>query len=145
MTVKRVSPQEADQLVREEAYAYVDVRSIPEFEAGHPAGAYNIPIMHKTAAGMQPNVEFGEVVSAVFPKDAKLVLGCRSGNRSLRAAQMLLQMGFEEVVDQRAGTAGARDAFGQLQEPGWMEAGLEAATKARPGRSYRAIQASTKG
>jgi rhodanese-related sulfurtransferase len=145
MTVKRVSPQEADHLVREEGYAYVDVRSIPEFEAGHPAGAYNIPIMHKTAAGMQPNAAFGDVVSTAFGKDAKLVLGCRSGNRSLRAAQMLLQMGFEEVVDQRAGTAGARDAFGQLQEPGWTAAGLETATEAQPGRSYEALQTRAEG
>lgn len=141
MTVKRVSPNEADQLVRERGYVYVDVRSIPEFEAGHPAGAYNIPIMHKTAAGMQPNVEFIDVVTAVFPRDAKLVLGCRSGNRSLRAAQILLQAGYEHVVDQRAGTAGARDAFGQLQEAGWEAAGLEIGTEAEPGRVYEALRA----
>lgn len=141
MTVKRVSPQEADQLVREGGYAYVDVRSIPEFEAGHPTGAYNIPIMHKTAAGMQPNPEFVDVVSAAFPKDAKLVLGCRSGNRSLRAAQMLMQVGYEDVVDQRAGTAGTRDAFGQLQEAGWEAAGLEIGTEAHPDRAYEALRA----
>ena len=90
MTVKRVSPHEADQLVREEGYAYLDVRSIREFEAGHPAGAYNIPFLHKTPSGMQPNPEFADVVTTVFAKDAKLVLGCRSGNRSLRAAEILL-------------------------------------------------------
>ncbi len=140
MTVKRVSPQEADQLVREEGYAYVDVRSIPEFEAGHPAGAYNIPILHQTAAGMQPNAEFLEVVSSVFPKHSKLVIGCRSGNRSLRAAQILLQAGFETVVDQRAGLAGARDAFGRLQEVGWEGAGLGMATEAHPERNYGALR-----
>jgi rhodanese-related sulfurtransferase len=145
MTVKRVSPVEADQLVREGGYVYVDVRSIPEFEAGHPAGAYNIPIMHKTAAGMQPNAEFVEVVEAVFPKDAKLVLGCRSGNRSLRAAQILLEVGYEEVVDQRAGTAGARDAFGQLQEPGWDAQGLAIGTEAEPDRAYEALRAQKSG
>lgn len=145
MTVKRVSPLEADQLVREGGYAYVDVRSIPEFEAGHPAGAYNIPIMHKTAAGMQPNTEFVDIVAAVFPRDAKLVLGCRSGNRSLRAAQMLMQVGYEDVVDQRAGTAGARDAFGQLQEAGWEAAGLEIGTEAHPDRAYEALRARKEG
>lgn len=139
MTVKRVSPQEADQLVREEEYAYLDVRSIPEFEAGHPAGAYNIPIMHKTPAGMQPNPEFMAVVEAVFPRHAKLVIGCRSGNRSLRAAQILLEAGFETVVDQRAGLAGARDAFGQLREIGWEGAGLDMATEAHPERNYAAL------
>lgn len=143
MTVKRVSPLEADRLIRDGGYVYVDVRSIPEFESGHPAGAYNIPIMHKTAAGMQPNVDFVDVVAAVFPKDAKLVLGCRSGNRSLRAAEVLLQAGYEDVVDQRAGTAGARDAFGQLQEAGWEAAGLEVGTEAHPERAYEALRART--
>ena len=139
MTVKRVSPEEADHLVREEGYVYVDVRSIPEFEAGHPTGAYNIPIMHNTQAGMQPNTDFVEVVSSVFPKDTKLVLGCRSGNRSLRAAEILQQLGYQEVVDQRAGLAGARDAFGQLREAGWVAAGLDMATEAHPERTYETL------
>ena len=119
MTVKRVSPKEADELIRNEGYVYLDVRSIPEFEAGHPSGAYNIPIMHQTVNGMQPNEEFILVVEATFDRDTKLVVGCRSGNRSLRAAQILLQSGFVDVVDQRAGLAGARDAFGQLQDQAW--------------------------
>ena len=106
MTVKRVSPQEADALVKDEGYAYFDVRSIPEFDAGHPAGAYNIPLMHATPSGMRPNGDFMSVVAAVFPKDSKLVVGCRSGNRSLRAAEALLAAGFEHVVDQRAGHRG---------------------------------------
>ena len=108
MTVQRVSPHEADRLVRDEGYAYLDVRSVPEFEAGHPTDAYNVPIMHKTGAGMEPNHDFMEVVTAVFPKDTKLVLGCRSGNRSLRAAQQLLAAGYEYVVDQRAPARPAR-------------------------------------
>ena len=140
MTVTRVSPEEADSLVREHDHAYVDVRSIPEFEAGHPAGAYNIPLMHKTAAGMQPNPDFVSDVEAHFGKDDKLVLGCRSGGRSLRAAQMLLAAGFTHVVDQRAGWDGARDAFGQLQEPGWEAAGLPTATTATPGRDYPSLR-----
>jgi rhodanese-related sulfurtransferase len=41
---RRVSPQEAKDLMDKEGYVYVDVRSIPEFEAGHPAGAFNVPI-----------------------------------------------------------------------------------------------------
>ena len=145
MTVKRVSPTEADRLIREDGYVYVDVRSTPEFEAGHPAGAYNVPIMHKTPGGMQPNGDFMRAVAASFPKDAKLVLGCRSGNRSLRAAQLLLQAGYEDVVDQRGGTAGARDPFGQLQEPGWEAAGLAVSTEPEPGRGYEALLAKADG
>lgn len=141
MTVKRVSPHEADALVRDEGYVYVDVRSIPEFDAGHTAGAYNIPLMHATPSGMRPNGDFMSVVSAVFPKDRKLVLGCRSGNRSLRAAEALIAAGYENVVDQRAGHGGARDAFGQLQEAGWEGAGLEVAIEPHPERTYESLLA----
>lgn len=139
MTVKRVSPQEADRLLREAGYVYVDVRSIPEFDAGHPTGAYNIPLLHATPSGMRPNGDFMSVIHAVFPKDSKLVIGCRSGNRSLRAAEALAAAGFEHVVDQRAGLDGARNAFGQVEEPGWKSDGLETTSEALPDRTYEAL------
>lgn len=145
MTVKRVSPQEADALVREDGYVYVDVRSIPEFDAGHAPGAYNIPLLHATPSGMRPNGDFMSVINAVFSKDSKLVLGCRSGNRSLRAAEALVSAGFEHVVDQRAGHDGARDPFGQLQEPGWHGVGLEVSAEAHPDRTYEALVARRDG
>ena len=141
MEVKRVSPHEAEALVREQGYVYLDVRSVPEFEAGHPPGAYNVPILHSTPSGMRPNGNFVGVVLAAFPRDTKLVIGCRSGNRSLQAARVLLQAGFEEVVDQRAGLAGARNPFGQLVEPGWEAAGLGLTQDPHPGRTYEALAA----
>lgn len=136
MSIKRVSPEEAKALVEDEGYVYLDVRSVPEFEAGHPAGAYNIPLAHMTQGGMRPNADFLAEVAAAFPVDTKLVLGCKSGGRSLRAAQALSQAGYEHLVDQRAGFGGARDGFGQLREPGWQASGLAVATEAEPGRSY---------
>jgi rhodanese-related sulfurtransferase len=145
MTVRRVSPQEADTLIKEEGYVYLDVRSVPEFDAGHAAGAYNIPLLHATPSGMRPNGDFMSVVLSIFPKDTKLVIGCRSGNRSLRAAEALMAAGFAHVVDQRAGHGGARDPFGQVQEPGWQGAGLEVATEPHPERTYEALSARTNG
>ncbi|MGB5349903.1 MAG: rhodanese-like domain-containing protein [Polyangiales bacterium] len=145
MTVKRVSPLEAAALLEDEGYVYLDVRSIPEFDQGHAVGAYNIPLLHATPSGMRPNGDFMSVVAAVFPKDSKLVLGCRSGSRSLRAAHALLAEGFEHVVDQRAGHEGARNAFGQLEEPGWHAAGLEVAHEAQPERTYEALLARRDG
>ena len=46
MSLTRVSPKDARDLMEKDGYAYVDVRSIPEFEAGHPEGAYNVPLLH---------------------------------------------------------------------------------------------------
>ena len=136
MSVERVSPEEAKALMENEGYVYLDVRSVPEFEAGHPAGAYNIPIAHMSQGGMRPNTEFLTEVANVFPKDAKVVVGCKTGARSLRAAQALIQAGYENMVDQRAGYDGARDSFGQLQEAGWQRRGFDVAMEAEPGRSY---------
>lgn len=139
MTVKRISPQEASELMQGAGYAYIDVRSIPEFGAGHPKGAYNIPLLHRGPSGMSPNADFLAIVESVFPKDAKLVVGCQVGGRSLRAAGMLIAAGYTEVVDQRAGFGGARGPFGEIEEPGWQTAGLEVATGADPGRSYEEL------
>jgi rhodanese-related sulfurtransferase len=141
MSVKRVSPEEAKALVDTEGYVYLDVRSIPEFDAGHPEGAYNIPLLHMTPGGMQPNPDFMDVVQANFDKDAKLVIGCKAGGRSLRAAQAMIQAGYPNVIDQRAGFVGATDAFGQVTEPGWQPKALPVATRAAEGRAYGELAA----
>jgi rhodanese-related sulfurtransferase len=137
MPVKRVSPEEAQELLRSQGYVYVDVRSVPEFEAGHPEGAYNVPLLHMGRQGMSPNRDFLDVMQRRFAKDAKLVLGCRSGGRSLQAAQLLASTGFTDVVDQRAGFEGGMGPAGF--EPGWAPKGLPTATGAPQARSYDAL------
>ena len=134
METKRISPAEAKALL-DEGYVYVDVRSIPEFDAGHPTGAFNVPLNHQGPRGMQPNPDFVAVMEANFPKDAKLVLGCKAGGRSAKAAAVLAQAGFTNLVDQRCGWSGAPDAFGKV-EPGWQPAGLPSSLVAEAGRSY---------
>ena len=144
MAVKRVSPAEARDLVDTQGYVYVDVRSLPEFAAGHPAGAYNVPLMNMGAGGMAPNPDFMAVMGA-FPKDAKLVVGCKAGGRSARAASMLESAGYTNVVDQRAGFEGAPDPMtGRISEPGWRPAGLPVTTEAPPDRTYEALRARRK-
>lgn len=123
-TIKRVSPVEAKRLVDEEGFTYVDVRTAAEFAAGRPAGARLVSWAHAGPAGMVPNPDFVATMEATFGKDAKLVLGCRTGVRSLKAAQALTDAGFTHVVDQRAGWDGARNAFGQVSEKGWAAEGL---------------------
>jgi rhodanese-related sulfurtransferase len=132
--VRLVSPAEAKALC-EEGYVYLDVRSEPEFADGHPAGAYNVPFLHKAATGLVPNEDFLAVMTARFPREQALVVGCRSGARSAKAAAALVAAGYTNVVDQRAGFEGVRDPFGALTDPGWRPLGLPTATEA-PGRSY---------
>lgn len=136
--IERISPEEAKRRL-DTGWVYVDVRSVPEFEQGHPAGAYNVPLMHMGPGGMEPNAEFMDVMRAHFAKDAKLVVGCKSGGRSLRAAEMLAAAGYKNVVDQRAGWGGARDPFGQLAEKGWEAAGLPVSSQAAAGHSWEEL------
>jgi rhodanese-related sulfurtransferase len=131
MAVKRVSPEEALELMRGQGYAYLDVRSVPEFAQGHPAGAYNIPLIHMGPAGSQPNARFVEVVERRFAKDAPLVVGCRTAGRSQQAASILEQAGFSNLLIQQAGFVGPSP-----MEPGWGPKGLPASQQAESGRSW---------
>jgi rhodanese-related sulfurtransferase len=134
--IKRISPEEASRLLVE-GYTYVDVRTVEEYAAGHPAGSVNVPIVF---AGNAPNPDFARVMKAAFPKDAKIIVGCKAGGRSARAAQALAAEGFTNVVDQRAGWEGARDPFGQL-EPGWAPRGLPSEAGQPADRSWEHMKA----
>lgn len=123
----------------DEGWTYLDVRSEPEFERGHPAGAINIPLMHATPAGMQPNADFMKVVESSLSKETKIVIGCQSGGRSMRAAMLLEGSGYSSVADQRCGYSGAHDPMGRLVEPGWATEQLPIETGQPKGRSYREL------
>lgn len=133
--VKRVLPPEAAGLLKE-GWTYLDVRSIPEFEQGHPAGAANVPLLHAQSGRMVPNPDFQRVVEANFPKDTRLVIGCKTGSRSMQAAALLGAAGYTNVVEMRGGFGGERDAMGRSSVPGWAEAGLPTANKPDAGKSY---------
>ena len=135
----RISPKEAHEKLTE-GWTYVDVRTVEEFVAGHPAGAYNVPIMHAAPQGMTANDDFARVMNAAFAKDAKIICGCKSAGRSLRAAQVLLGEGFTNVLHQGAGWDGARNAFGQVSEPGWGRLGLPSETGEPSGRSWEDLK-----
>ena len=82
-----VSSAEARQLVQAGA-RLVDVRTPGEFAAGHIPGAINIPVQQLDAR-----------MSELQPKDAAVVVYCRSGHRSGNAARMLKNAGFAAVHD----------------------------------------------
>jgi rhodanese-related sulfurtransferase len=144
--MKEVKPQEARDLMEgDEQYTYLDVRSVPEFEAGHPAGAINIPLMHfNPGVGMTPNQDFLDVVEANLPKDAKLLIGCKSGGRSAHACELLSQAGYTDVANVRGGFGGAMDNFGRLVEPGWSMLNLPVSTEAGDDVRYESLAAKAK-
>ena len=135
---KRVSVEEAVSLL-DQGYVYLDVRTEPEFEEGHVPGALNVPLEHAAGSGRTPNGEFMDVMCSAFTKEQKLLVGCRSGKRSLTAARMLTEAGFSNLRELRTGWEGSKDAFGR-SEPGWSRKGLPIETGKPPGQSYADIK-----
>jgi rhodanese-related sulfurtransferase len=136
--IVRVSPEEAQALIGE-GYIYVDVRSEPEFEKGHPAGALNVPISHRGASGLVPNPEFLSVMEGAFNKSDRLLIGCQTGARSMKAVAVLARAGFTNLRELRTGFEGRRDAFGKL-DPGWSKKNLPIGTGFPAGQSYTDVK-----
>lgn len=65
-----------------------DVREIHEWEAGHLLDAIFVPLSSLEKKSMPENLN----------KNIRTYLHCRSGVRVHRAAPMLLEMGFSDVV-----------------------------------------------
>ena len=134
-----VTPEEALELLEEEGFVYLDVRSMNEFEGGHPEGAFNVPLKHMMPGGMQDNDDFIDVMEKNFPKSAKLVVGCKAGGRSRAAVALLEEAGYENVRDMSAGWGGRRNPYGGEVEAGWQASGLPVALESEPGRDYTAL------
>ena len=126
MSFENVSVREAREK-QGQGYTYVDVRSIPEFEQGHPAGAVNVPLLHRDGrtGQMMVNREFLDVMRANFPSDAKLLIGCQVGGRSAQAAEALVLAGFKTSSNVLGGFGGPGIRMtGALRAEGWTQAAL---------------------
>ena len=142
MTIRHVTVQQAHQQQASGA-TYLDVRSIPEFQQGHAAGAFNVPLMHvdPQTRQMRPNPEFLAVVRANFSLEAPMVIGCQMGGRSQQACEILASAGFEDVANVLGGWGGAP----QMGHTGWVQAGLPVEATAEPAREYDALQKKAAG
>ncbi|MDO4793315.1 MAG: rhodanese-like domain-containing protein [Filifactor alocis] len=91
--LKDMSPSELEELLKSEGglegAVLVDVRTAEEFASGHLKGAINIPLQD-----IEANV--GKVEEY---KDKKIILYCRSGNRSGQAGELLVANGFTDVYN----------------------------------------------
>jgi rhodanese-related sulfurtransferase len=132
---KQVTVAEAAQLMKE-GWKYVDVRSVPEFDEGHPEGALNVPLLNAQSGRMVPNADFQPVMLGNFAKDDQLLVGCKMGGRAAQAAAILEAAGFSKVAQVRGGFSGERDNFGKIAAPGWVDSGLPVAKQATPGATY---------
>lgn len=141
--MKEVNAKEAYDLMQSDPeYIYLDVRSVPEFEAGHAPGAMNIPLLHlEPGVGMTPNQDFTKVVDATLKKDSKLLVGCKAGGRSAKACEILGQMGYTNLTNIRGGFVAATDNAGRMIEPGWSMLNLPMCTDCSEETRYQNIAA----
>jgi rhodanese-related sulfurtransferase len=129
------------KMARPDAVVLVDVRSGIEIElAGHPQlvdlsvpyREFAQPIAWDTesqAWTMTPNIRFATMLHERLQQrgastDTVVLLLCRSGERSARAADELARLGYRNVVSIVDGFEGDVGADGRRSVNGWKVAGL---------------------
>lgn len=142
MSIKQISPQEALQVLEGDPEAvYLDVRTVPEYLAGHPVASLNVPVVlpNPATGQMTPNPEFLPTVEANLAKDARIIVGCMSGMRSQFATDLMERAGYQNVSNMQGGFGGARDPMGQVVIKGWRDSGLPVESGDGGAASYEAL------
>ncbi|NBB88983.1 MAG: MBL fold metallo-hydrolase [Bacteroidetes bacterium] len=86
-STERMQPKAFTKAFENGDYTLFDVRKKSEFDSQHIKGAHNVPLN-------EINQHLAE-----FPKDAPFALHCEGGYRSMLAASILKQRGFDNFVD----------------------------------------------
>ena len=83
-----VSAPEFKKEIKSDSVQLVDVRTPQEYAEGHIDGALNINVQSD---------DFKELAQRELSKDSTVLVYCRSGRRSLDAAEMLTRLGYNVV------------------------------------------------
>ena len=86
---KKITSDEAKNIMLTEKPIVVDVRSLEEYNEGHIPNAISIPL---------ENIE-NEAETKLKNKDDLILVYCRSGRRSREAALRLIEKGYTNVID----------------------------------------------
>ena len=144
MSFTQITPEQTKRrLDADDGTVYLDVRTAPEFQQGHAPGAFNIPVaeMNPAAGRMELRADFVSQVKKHWPKDAKLVLGCKTGGRSTTACQLLAVAGYTDLANLVGGFMGIADAKGQVTQEGWSTLGYPIERGPAPGRDFASLSA----
>lgn len=144
--MKEIDAKEAhERMQKSPETVYLDVRSVPEFQQGHPERAINIPLLNFVpGTGMVPNEDFVAVVEANLPRDKDIVIGCKTGGRSARACEILEGLGYRSVVNLRGGFVGVMDNMGRMVEPGWSLLNLPLCSRCEEDARYERLASRVK-
>lgn len=101
---KNLTSGQFEQLIKDTNIQLVDVRTLAEHMEGHIPGSLNINVQDK---------EFASCVDDLLDKNRPIALYCRSGRRSRKAAELLIEKGYQKVYNLDKGILN------------WMEEGRE--------------------
>lgn len=97
-----ISVQDAHAVLKQgtkaESFLFLDVRTSGEYSGGHVPGAKNIPVQVLASR------------LAEVPKDKTVYVYCESGVRSTKAANLLVDAGYTNVINMKASMRGWRGA-----------------------------------
>ena len=96
------------ELVKDSNVVVLDVRTAEEFSEGHLARAINIDIKQE---------DFMQQAKATLPTDKTIAVYCRSGRRSVNAAEKLSAEGYKLVNLQGGITAWTGANMPVIKEP----------------------------
>ena len=86
---KKITSDEAKNIMLTEKAIVVDVRSLEEYNEGHIPNAISVPL---------ETIE-NEAETKLKNKDDLILVYCRSGRRSREAALRLIEKGYTNVID----------------------------------------------
>lgn len=97
-----------DMLKQDDKPLLIDVREPKEFEAMHIYNSINVPRgILETSCEYDFDDTIPELVEA---RHKEVIVICRSGNRSIFAADVMQQMGYEKVASLKTGLRGWNDS-----------------------------------
>ena len=89
-TYQQITQEEAKNMMDTQEAIVLDVREQDEFDAGHIPGAVLLPVGTITK----------DSAAAVIPElDSVVLVYCRSGNRSKKASQALVDLGYTGIYE----------------------------------------------
>ena len=106
--VREIQPWDLSKLlVRDLPPLVLDVREATEFALAHISGSINVP---RGVLEQACEWDYEETVPELARREeGSIVVVCRSGNRSLLAADVMQQLGFGDVVSLKTGLRGWND------------------------------------
>jgi rhodanese-related sulfurtransferase len=124
--INEIFPWDVDEMLGSDTKPLIlDIREPDEFATMHIAGSLHVPRgVLETACEYNYEETVRELVEA---RSNNVVVVCRSGNRSVLAAQTMQQMGYQKVFSMKTGLRGWNDYELPLVKPNGQTVPVETA------------------